>query len=63
MEAIDPKLKPRYKYHYYSSHGVCLPNYYPSPSTDTSYMFSSAVIMANGLVFLGIVLSYGIIYW
>lgn len=58
METINPELKPRFYFHYYSTHGVCLPNYFPSATIDTSFGFSLAVVMINAVCFIGIAVTY-----
>lgn len=62
MEEIHPNLTVRFQFHYYSTHGVCLPNYFPIPSRDPNYMFSVLIITVNTLAFLTIAVSYLIIY-
>lgn len=62
MKIINPDLEPKFKYHYYSTHGVCLPNYFPS-STDASYLFSFLLVNFNALCFLSIAVAYVVIYW
>lgn len=62
MKTIHPKLEPRFKFHYYSRHGVCLPNYYPDPETDFSFGFTCFVVIINVLCFVGISVMYICIY-
>lgn len=63
LNKLNPNLKPEYNFHYYSTHGVCLPNYYPQSTEDTSYLYSCIIMIINTICILIVAIAYCVIYW
>lgn len=65
LNKLHPDIHIAYKFHYYSTHGVCLPNYYPNIAGDISYQFlySSLIVIFNATCFFIIASAFAAIYW
>ncbi|XP_039256016.2 uncharacterized protein LOC120332768 [Styela clava] len=61
MKHLNNSFEPRYQFGYYSSHGVCLPKLFPTPS-DPTWQYSILIIVINFISFLTILVSYISIY-
>nr|XP_039248516.1 uncharacterized protein LOC120326321 isoform X1 [Styela clava] len=62
MYDLNPDYIPKRRFGYYSSHGVCLPNFFPAPEEDAAWGYSLVIILINFFSLFFIFAAYIVIY-
>lgn len=59
---VSPNITVAYEFGYYSSHGVCLPTFFPDPSVDRAWGYSFFLLLLNFVAFLYMLVCYVLLF-